>query len=84
MLEKCGANYAPLSPITFLNRASKVYASRTSVIYQGTCFTWRETYQRCCALASSLITLNIVKNDVVCYAISFPLMIQIYLFIYIF
>lgn len=64
-LEKCGANYTPLSPITFLNRASKVYANRTSVIYQGTCFTWRETYQRCCALASSLITLNIVKNDVV-------------------
>ncbi|XP_075636689.1 trans-cinnamate:CoA ligase, peroxisomal-like [Castanea sativa] len=64
-LEKCGANYAPLSPVTFLNRASKVYANRTSVIYEGTRFTWRETYQRCCALASSLLTLNIDKNDVV-------------------
>ncbi|GMY12784.1 butyrate--CoA ligase AAE11, peroxisomal-like [Fagus crenata] len=64
-LEKCGANYSPLSPITFLNRASACYANRTSVIYQGIHFTWRETYERCCRLASSLRSLNIVKNDVV-------------------
>ncbi|XP_018817018.1 butyrate--CoA ligase AAE11, peroxisomal [Juglans regia] len=64
-LPKCGANYAPLSPITFLNRASKFYANRTSVIYERTRFTWQQTYERCCRLASSLRSLNIVKNDVV-------------------
>ncbi|KAK9266128.1 hypothetical protein L1049_027331 [Liquidambar formosana] len=64
-LPKCEANYAPLTPITFLKRAAAVYPSRTSVIYEGTRFTWRQTYDRCCRLASSLRSLNIVKNNVV-------------------
>ncbi|WCJ25110.1 Benzoate--CoA ligase peroxisomal [Euphorbia peplus] len=64
-LLKCEANYVPLTPLTFLKRAASVYANRASVIYEGTCFTWSQTYSRCCSLASSLRSLNIVKNDVV-------------------
>ncbi|KAF4362951.1 hypothetical protein F8388_001050 [Cannabis sativa] len=64
-LQKCEANYVPLSPITFLRRAATCYENRTSVIYEGTRFTWRQTYERCCRLASSLRSLNIVKNNVV-------------------
>ncbi|XP_057500787.1 trans-cinnamate:CoA ligase, peroxisomal-like [Actinidia eriantha] len=64
-LPKCGANYVPLTPLTFLKRASMVYANRTSVIYAGTRFTWQQTYERCRRLASSLQSLNISKNDVV-------------------
>uniref|UniRef100_A0A5B7C965 Putative AMP-dependent synthetase and ligase family protein n=1 Tax=Davidia involucrata TaxID=16924 RepID=A0A5B7C965_DAVIN len=64
-LLKCEANYVPLSPVTFLNRASAVYANRPSVIYAGVRFTWRQTYERCRRLASSLRALNIVKNNVV-------------------
>ncbi|XP_058100038.1 trans-cinnamate:CoA ligase, peroxisomal-like [Magnolia sinica] len=64
-LSKCGANYVPLSPVTFLERAATVYADRTSVIYEGTHFTWKQTYDRCCRLASSLRSLNVTKNDVV-------------------
>ncbi|OVA03227.1 AMP-dependent synthetase/ligase [Macleaya cordata] len=64
-LPKCAANCTPLSPLTFLTRAGSVYADRTSVIYGRTHFTWRQTYERCCRLASSLQSLNIVKNDVV-------------------
>ncbi|KAJ6402380.1 hypothetical protein OIU84_014468 [Salix udensis] len=64
-LQKCDANYVPLTPITFLQRASAVYANRTSVIYEGTHFTWRQTYERCCRLADSLRSLNVGKNDVV-------------------
>ncbi|KAF9624099.1 hypothetical protein IFM89_007797 [Coptis chinensis] len=64
-LPKCAANYSPLTPITFLRRAAAVYSSRTSLIYGGTRFTWKQTYERCCRLASSLQKLNIVKNDVV-------------------
>ncbi|XP_043715550.1 trans-cinnamate:CoA ligase, peroxisomal-like [Telopea speciosissima] len=65
MLPKCPANYVPLSPISFLSRAATVYGNRNSVIYGRTKFTWRETHQRCLRLASSLRSLNIVKNDVV-------------------
>ncbi|XP_059623297.1 trans-cinnamate:CoA ligase, peroxisomal-like [Cornus florida] len=64
-LPKCEANYVPLTPITFLKRASAVYADRSSIIYAGTRFTWRQTYERCCRLASSLRALNIVKNNVI-------------------
>lgn len=66
-LSKCNANYVPLTPLTFLKRASSVYANRTSVIYENTRFTWLQTYERCCRLASSLRSLNIVKNDVVSF-----------------
>ncbi|XP_006343303.1 butyrate--CoA ligase AAE11, peroxisomal-like [Solanum tuberosum] len=64
-LPKCGANYVSLTPLTFLTRASKCYANRTSIIYGNARFTWRQTYERCCRVASSLRSLNIVKNDVV-------------------
>ncbi|KAL0305373.1 UNVERIFIED_CONTAM: Butyrate--CoA ligase AAE11, peroxisomal [Sesamum calycinum] len=64
-LPKCGANYVPLTPITFLQRAAMVYSNRPSVIYRGVRFTWRQTYERCCRLASALRSLNVVKNDVV-------------------
>lgn len=64
-LSKCRANYVPLSPMSFLERAAAVYADRTSVIYEGTQFTWRQTYDRCRRLASALLSLNIVKNDVI-------------------
>ncbi|XVF31549.1 hypothetical protein REPUB_Repub17cG0000200 [Reevesia pubescens] len=64
-LPKCEANYVPLTPLTFLKRASSVYANRTSLIYDNTRFTWRQTYERCCRLASSLLSLNLLKNNVV-------------------
>ncbi|KGN51049.2 butyrate--CoA ligase AAE11, peroxisomal [Cucumis sativus] len=65
MLLKCDANYSALTPITFLKRASAFYADRTSIIYEGTRFTWKQTYERCCRLASSLCRLTVSKNDVV-------------------
>ncbi|XP_057492360.1 trans-cinnamate:CoA ligase, peroxisomal-like [Actinidia eriantha] len=64
-LPKCEANYVPLTPLTFLKRASAVYADRTSIIYAETRFTWRQTYERCRRLAFSLWSLNISKNNVV-------------------
>ncbi|KNA18372.1 hypothetical protein SOVF_071410 [Spinacia oleracea] len=64
-LNKCEANYAALTPITMLKRASMCYADRTSIIYGQARFTWRDTYVRCRRLASSLNSLGIAKNDVV-------------------
>ncbi|XP_073011560.1 trans-cinnamate:CoA ligase, peroxisomal-like [Typha latifolia] len=64
-LPKCQANYAPLSPVTFLERAAAVYADQPSVLYEGTAYTWKQTYERCRRLASSLRALNVSKNDVV-------------------
>ncbi|KAG7589043.1 AMP-binding enzyme C-terminal domain [Arabidopsis suecica] len=64
-LKLCEANDVPLTPITFLKRASECYPNRTSIIYGKTRFTWPQTYDRCCRLAASLLSLNITRNDVV-------------------
>ncbi|GMH06599.1 hypothetical protein Nepgr_008439 [Nepenthes gracilis] len=64
-LVKCSANYAPLTPISFLERSAKVYADRTSISYGSLRFTWRETHQRCLRLASALSLIGISRGDVV-------------------
>ncbi|XP_073103198.1 trans-cinnamate:CoA ligase, peroxisomal [Elaeis guineensis] len=64
-LLKCPANYVPLSPVTFLSRAAAVYPDRTSIVYERTRFTWKQTNDRCLRMASSLRSLNVSKNDVV-------------------
>lgn len=65
-LYKCEANFAPLSPITFLQRAAAVYSDRLSVVDENTHFTWTQTYDRCRRLASSLrLLLNVSKGDIV-------------------
>lgn len=64
-LLKSQANYVPLSPITFLQRAAAVYPDRTSIVYERIRFTWKQTYDRCLRMASSLRSLNVSKNDVV-------------------
>ncbi|KAL2531125.1 Butyrate--CoA ligase AAE11 [Abeliophyllum distichum] len=64
-LPKCEANYVPLTPLTFLKRASMVYPTRTSIVYGQVRFTWQQTYERCRRLASALRLLHVVKNNVV-------------------
>ncbi|KAL2497569.1 putative acyl-activating enzyme 2 [Abeliophyllum distichum] len=64
-LVKSAANYAPLSPISFLERAAKVYRDRTSVVYGSIKYSWGETYIRCVKLASALTQLGIARGHVV-------------------
>ena len=53
-LDKCEANYTPLSPLSFVERAASVYPHRTSVVHGSRRFTWRETFARCRRLDSAL------------------------------
>lgn len=64
-LVRCSANHAPLTPITFLERAAKVYRDRTSVVYGSLKFTWAQTLLRCVKLASALTQLGISPGNVV-------------------
>ncbi|XP_050227285.1 isovalerate--CoA ligase CCL2-like [Mercurialis annua] len=59
------ANYVPLSPISFLERAAMVYRDRTSVVYGDVKYCWSQTYDRCLKLASALTHLGISRGDVV-------------------
>ena len=53
-LKKNHANYAPLTPIVFLEKAAKVFPDRYSIIHENKYFTWEQTFRRCRQLASSL------------------------------
>ncbi|KAG1361055.1 Acetate/butyrate--CoA ligase AAE7, peroxisomal [Cocos nucifera] len=62
---RCSANYVPLTPISFLERAAVVYGDRASVVHGSTTYSWRETRDRCLRLASALSRLGISRGDVV-------------------
>src|SRR6185436_426449 len=53
-LDKNAANYAALTPLSFLERAAYVYPDRPSVVHGAQRYTWSETYARCRRLASAL------------------------------
>jgi fatty-acyl-CoA synthase len=64
-LPKNQANYAPLTPLTFIERAAAVYPNRLAVVHGAQRWTWKETYARCRRLASALSRRGIGKNDTV-------------------
>jgi len=64
-LERNAANFAPLTPLQFLERAAAVYPKRVSVIHGARRFSWQETYARCRRLASALAKHGIGKGDTV-------------------
>ncbi|XP_060189692.1 isovalerate--CoA ligase AAE2-like [Lycium barbarum] len=65
-LVKCDANFFPLTPLSFLERAANVFRDRTSVIYgEKLKYNWEETHDRCVKLASALVHLGISHGDVV-------------------
>ncbi len=64
-LDKNQANYSPLSPLTFIERAASVYPNRCAVIYGDTRRNWAQTYSRCRQLASALQKSGIHQDDTV-------------------
>src|SRR3954465_13257015 len=64
-LDKTAANYAPLTPLSFLERAAYVYPDRPSVIHGAQRFTWAQTFARCRRLASALAKRGIGIGDTV-------------------
>ena len=64
-LEKNKANFASLTPISFLERASNIFPNYTSIISENNKFTWKTTFTRCRLFASALQKKNIKKGDTV-------------------
>ena len=62
-LDKNAANHAPLTPLSFIERAAYVYPKRTSVIHGARRYNWQETYARCRRLASALVKRGIGVGD---------------------
>ncbi|MCX8006246.1 MAG: acyl-CoA synthetase, partial [Burkholderiaceae bacterium] len=68
-LDRNAANFAPLTPLTFLERAGTVYAELPAVVHGGGAAliqrTWGETYARCRRLASALARRGLGRGDTV-------------------
>src|SRR5437667_12842099 len=64
-LERRPANWAPLSPLSFLARAAAVYPTKPAVIHGERTFTYAEFAARCRRLASSLQRRGIGPGDTV-------------------
>ena len=66
-LDKQKANYSPLTPLSFISRAAKVYGDKTAVIHGDRKYTWLETYNRSKRLASALNKIGIDEGDTVAF-----------------
>jgi fatty-acyl-CoA synthase len=69
-LDKNPANYAPLTPLQFIERAAYVYPNRLAVVHGKRRYTWKETYARSRRLASALAKRGIGKGNTVAVMLS--------------
>ena len=64
-LERGPANFQPLTPLGFLERAAAVYPERTAVVYGARRTSYRDFYSRCRRLASALAGRGLGSGAVV-------------------
>ena len=64
-LDKNNANFVPLTPLTFLERAKDNYPNYEALVYEDRKYTWSEIYKRCTQFASALEKIGIGKGDTV-------------------
>jgi fatty-acyl-CoA synthase len=64
-LERNRANYAPLTPISLLERSALVYPEKTAVIHGDRRFSYAQFAERCHRLASALSRRGIGEGDTV-------------------
>ena len=64
-LDKNSANFTPLTPLSFLDKAAYVYPNRLAVVHGAERHTWKEQYVRCRKLASALKQHGIREGDTV-------------------
>ena len=66
-LGKNEANFVPLTPLSFLQRAKDIYPNYEALVYEDRKYTWLEIYKRCIKFASALEKIGIRKGDTVSF-----------------
>ena len=61
-LDKNPANFVPLTPLTFLERAKDIYPNYEALVYEDRKYTWLDIYKRCTQFASALEKIGIAKG----------------------
>jgi fatty-acyl-CoA synthase len=64
-LDRNPANFQPLTPLSFLERAAAVFPQRTAIVHGAKTWTYRQFYARARRLASALAKRGIGRGDTV-------------------
>jgi len=64
-LDRNAANYAPLTPLSFLERSAAVYPEKVAVIHGERRYSYRELHDRCRRLAAALAGAGVGPGDTV-------------------
>ncbi len=64
-LPRNAANFAPITPLAFLERTAQVYPQRLAVVHGPLRRTWSEVHRRCRQLAGALEKRGIGRGDTV-------------------
>ncbi|CAM5487837.1 amino acid adenylation domain-containing protein [Aquamicrobium terrae] len=69
-LDKNPANYQPLTPISYLERAARTFPEHVAIIHGDSRTSYRDFWRRSCRLASALAKHGIGKGDTVTVMLS--------------
>ena len=64
-LDKNDANFVPLTPLSFLERAKDIYPNYEALVYESRSYTWTQVHKRCIKFASALEKIGIGEGDTV-------------------
>ena len=64
-LDRNAANFQPLTPLTFLERAAAVYPDQTAIVHGARSWNYRQFYARARQLASALARRGVKRGDTV-------------------
>ena len=79
-LARNAANFVPLTPLTFIERAASVYPDHIAVVHGAVRRTWAESYARCRQLASAPQRRGIGLGDTVAAMLpNIPEMFEVHL-----
>jgi len=64
-LDRCAANYAPLSPTAFVERSAEVFGDLPAVVHGARRYSWAQCRERSARLAAALRALGVGRLDTV-------------------
>ncbi|HEY2976951.1 MAG TPA: acyl-CoA synthetase [Burkholderiaceae bacterium] len=64
-LDKSAANYAALSPVSFVERSAEVFGDLAAVVHGARRYTWAQTRERSARLAAALRELGVARGSTV-------------------
>jgi fatty-acyl-CoA synthase len=64
-LDKNPANFAALSPVSFVERSAEVFADLPAVVHGARRYTWAQTRERSARLAAALRALGVARGSTV-------------------